>query len=192
MTMAIVERRISVAVLALLGAAAGALEARADCHPRKYAVYLSPGFEQGVRWGGYHVTVTGFSADHVCSGSMEDVLHKAWRHANGGNPYNFKGKVRGKDYSAKQFVTPKGRMWGIAFKSSMLTHKLTPLLRAGGFKELKSHWHVSLYSKNAQAAVSTFEHQLKDKPWRLYLVPMPGKACQTDGKGCTNDWIEIR
>jgi hypothetical protein len=32
----------------------------------KYAVYLSPGYEENVKWGGYHVTITGFSNSHAC------------------------------------------------------------------------------------------------------------------------------
>ncbi|MBC1298309.1 hypothetical protein GNF11_25940 [Nostoc sp. UCD122] len=31
----------------------------------EYAVYLSPGYEKDVQWGGYHVTITRFSNSHA-------------------------------------------------------------------------------------------------------------------------------
>lgn len=57
---------------------------------------------------------------------------------------------------------------------------------------MKSQWHISLYSDSAQAAVSKFDSRLKNKSWRLYLVQMPDKACQNEGKNCAANWIEIR
>lgn len=104
----------------------------AACRAHQYAVYLSPGYEQGVRWGGYHVTLTGFSANHVCHGSMDAVLRKAWRQAQGGKPYSFQSKINKKDYQAHAFQYPWGRRWGISFKSGVLTQKLIPQLREGG------------------------------------------------------------
>jgi hypothetical protein len=80
----------------------------------------------------------------------------------------------------------------VSFNSNVLTHKLKPLLRKASFDNLKSRWHISLYSESAKAALAKFDSRLKNAPWRLYLVPLPGKACQDDGKGCVNDWIEIR
>lgn len=164
----------------------------AGCRAHQYAVYLSPHYENGVRWGGYHVTLTGFSTNHVCHGSMEAVLRKAWQQAQGGRQYSFESKSYKKDYHEHAFQYPWGRRWGISFKSGMLTQKLMPLLRAGGFEKLKSQWHVSLYSTSAKDAVAMFDKHLKGKPWKLYLVPLPDKVCQDEGKNCPNNWTEIK
>lgn len=183
---------MSAGMLALAALFAFTSSAMADCRRDKYAVYLSPGFEPYVRWGGYHVTLTGFSANHDCGGSMEAVLRDAWHHAQGGKPFSFESKSRGKDYRAKEFEHPWGRRWGISFKSKMLTDKLAPMLRKGRFENVKSNWHISLYSSSATGAVHQFESHLKNKPWRLFLVRLPSKSCQDEAKGCINDWTLIR
>jgi hypothetical protein len=165
----------------------------AGCHEHSYAVYLSPRFQSGVRWGGYHVTLVGFSANHACSGGMTKVLQSAWRQVQGGKPYSFKSKTQGRDYEAHRFQYPWGQQWGIAFKSGVLTRKLLPLLRKGGFENLKSHWHVSLYADSAKAAIAKFDGSLKGVPWRLFLVRLPDKLCQDKGKGCRqSDWTEVK
>jgi hypothetical protein len=132
-------RKLLVMLLPALGPAIVSDDAWATaCRAHQYAVYLSPGYEKGVRWGGYHVTLTGFSADHVCHGSMEAALRKAWRQAQGGKPYSFKSKTYKKDYQALAIKHPWGLRWGVSFKSGMLK-KLTKLLGEDGFKQLKSH-----------------------------------------------------
>lgn len=179
-------------VAALAGIAGTEPASASQCRAHRYAVYLSPHYEKGVRWGGYHVTLTGFSANHVCHGSMESVLRNAWHEANGGKPYSFDSKIYKKDYREHPFQYAWGKGWGITFKSGMLTNKLMPLLKKGGFEMPKSQWHISLYSNSAHDAVAMFDRHLKHKPWKLYLVPMPDKACQDQGKSCANNWTEIR
>lgn len=186
-------RTLLVLTVAALGVVVSDRTSAAACRDHQYAVYLSPGHEDGVRWGGYHATLTGFSASHVCGGSMNAVLQKAWQEAQGGKPYSFRSKTYRKDYREFAIQHPWGRKWGMSFNSNMLTGKLVPLLRKGGFEKLKSHWHVSLYSDDAKAAVSKFESQLKNESWRLWLVRLPDKLCQNEGKGCPqHDWTEIR
>lgn len=186
------NRLLVILVAALAGVVATEDTLASECRAHRYAVYLSPGHEIGVRWGGYHVTLTGFSANHVCHGSMEAILRKAWHEANGSKPFSFKSKLYTKDYRERAFQYPWGKRWGIGFKSGTLTNKLIPLLKKGGFEMLKSQWHISLYSNSAHGAVAMFDGHLKDKTWKLYLVPMPDKACQDRGTNCANDWIEIR
>jgi len=186
-------RGLLVAAAALAGAPLADRASAAACRDHEYAVYLSPGYEKGVRWGGYHATLTGFSANHVCSGSMTSALQKAWRKAQDGKPYSFRSKVYKKDYQERLLQHPWGQKWGVSFNSSMLTRKLMPMLRKAGFEKLKSHWHISLYADNAKTAVSSFEHHLKNKPWKLWLVRLPDKSCQDAGKACPEDgWAEIR
>jgi hypothetical protein len=189
--------RVQRLALLLLPALAGAAlidDARAaGCREHAYAVYLSPGFQKGVRWGGYHATLTGFSANHLCNGSMAQALQKAWRQAQGGKPYSFASKSYKKDYQEILLSHSFGKRWGISFKSAMLTRKLAPLLRKSGFEGLKSHWHISLYSDSAKSAVAKFDGELKPKSWKLFLVRLPGKLCQDEGKGCqAHDWTEIK
>lgn len=162
----------------------------ADC-PRKhsYAVYLSPGYEPGVRWGGYHVTITKFSKSHVCKrkGGMKTALHDVWK-----KPYSFKSKKEGEDYWGEA----SGGIYGVVFKSDLLTHKLKPELRKQGFEGVKSHWHISLYSDSEAHAVEKFEttrlkeEPLKEEPWHLFIVRKPGRACQNHGTHCPRDYWE--
>ena len=158
----------------------------ADCREHQYAVYLSPGHQQGVRWGGYHVTITEFNANHVCNRSMKTLLHQAWNEVQGGKPFSFKSKIR-KDYREQRLNT----QWGVAFNSGLLTGKLKPRLQQQGFLGVKSHWHISLYSDTGQQAIRKFE-TLKDVPWRLFVVRKPDKMCQEHGTNCPRDfWEEI-
>ncbi len=171
-----------------------------DC-PRKheYAVYLSPGYQPGVPWGGYHVTITEFSANHVChgdKGSMKQVLRKVWRDVQGSQSFSFQSKSR-KDYwprRGSQYIaaTGLGIEWGVGFNSSLLTNKLKPELQKEGFLGLKSHWHISLYSHTENEAIQKFEATLKNKPWQLFVVRKPDKQCQANGKSCPAAyWEEI-
>ncbi|HML30710.1 MAG TPA: hypothetical protein PKE16_18095, partial [Hyphomicrobium sp.] len=169
------RKLLVILVAALAGVVATEPASASECRARRYAVYLSPHYEKGVRWGGYHVTLTGFSANHVCHGSMEAVLRKAWHEANGGKPFSFDSKIYKKDYREHSFQYPEGKRWGISFNSGMLSNTLIPLLKKGGFEMLKSQWHISLYSNSAHDAVVMFDSHLKHKPWQLYLVPMPDK-----------------
>ena len=63
----------------------------------KYAVVLSIGPQAGVPWGGYHVTITGYSSSHACvwnpkqhkkvCASPAPILSSAWRNYFGGQPW---------------------------------------------------------------------------------------------------------
>ena len=103
-------------LITLIGGFALANQASAADCPRKhsYAVYLSPGYEPGVRWGGYHVTITKFSKSHVCKrkGGMKTALHDVWK-----KPYSFKSKKEGEDYWGEA----SGGIYGVVFKSDLLT-----------------------------------------------------------------------
>ena len=179
--------RYGLFIVAAIGSIVLPSQASADCREHQYAVYLSPGYQPGVRWGGYHVTITEFNADHVCHGSMKDVARHAWSEAQGGKPFSFKSKSR-KDY--REAHLPQG--WGVSFKSGVLTNKLKPQLQKHGFKGVKSAWHISLYSDSGAQAVHKFEASLKDRPWHLFVVRKPDKACQEHGTNCPGDyWEEI-
>lgn len=183
--------RIGLIVVLLASIAMPMPAAAADCRSHSYAVYLSPGYEPGVRWGGYHVTITEFSPNHVCNGSMKDVLRHAWRDVQHGKPFSFESK-KSKDYWPQELIHPWGRAWGVGFNSGLLTHQLKPKLQKSGFVGVKSHWHVSLYADSGSQAVRKFETTLKGRPWHLYVVRKPDKACQEHGTNCPrNDWEAI-
>lgn len=165
-------------------------------HDNEYAIYLSPGFEEGKHWGGYHVTVTGFSDDHAPGKSEKAEARKAWDGANGGKAYSFANKVRGKDYWAEDIGNGYG--YGIKFKSDTLD-KLAQDLSRKKFKSVRNAdgsknyvWHISLYSKSEKEALETFEKHLKNKPWKLFEVRKPCSDCQSIGKRCDEGyWKEI-
>lgn len=182
--------RVGLIAVPLLGSVATPAAA-ADCRTHSYAVYLSPGYEPGVRWGGYHVTITEFSPNHVCKGSMKDVLSHLWRDVQHGRPFSFESK-KSKDYWPQELSHPWGRAWGIGFNSGLLTQQLKPKLQKSGFVGVKSHWHVSLYGDSGPQAVRKFETTLKGRPWHLYVVRKPDKACQERGTNCPrSDWEAI-
>lgn len=163
----------------------------------EYAIYLSPGFESGRHWGGYHVTITGISDSHALGKSEKKEAQNAWYDANGGKPYSFANKKLGKDYWAKYIGGEYG--WGIEFYSNTLD-KLSKDLKDTGFDKVRNpkgskgyKWHISLYCSSDKDAIKTFEKYLKDKPWYLYEVREPSLKCQQTGKGCDNThWVKIK
>ena len=163
----------------------------------KWAVILSPGPQQGVPWGGYHVTITGYSNSHACQceerccrcRDLSKILAyyyltifqgKSWHlHGNLPDLRNWKG------------------VWTQVFPSSMLDG-LAQEIENEGFDRIKgphhasTAWHISLTTqkKASKEIVTEFKH---DKvAWYLWLVPWPGKSCQVDGTDCPLDrWKQI-
>jgi hypothetical protein len=162
----------------------------------EYAIYLSPGFEKGDHWGGYHVTITGFSNMHASGKSEKNEAKKAWYDANGGKPYSFANKKLGKDYGAVYLGSEYG--WSIEFYSNTLD-QLAKELNGKGFKNVrnakgsKNHkWHISLYCKTKNDAINKFETYLKNKPWYLFEVRKPSSDCQKHGTNCDKTyWNKI-
>jgi hypothetical protein len=153
----------------------------------EYAVYLSPGFRKGVRWGGYHVTVTGFSASHAAGKSQKKILGTAWHKFFRGKAWHFT-KKEGIDC---WFKRPAHLGWQVNFESKTL-QDLATYLRTHGFKGVRKNWHVSLYGATKAGARHRLA-QLKTRDWHLWLVRKPGKECQLHGKGCRADaWEQIK
>jgi 2'-5' RNA ligase len=162
----------------------------------EYAIYLSPGFEEGAHWGGYHVTITGFSNEHALGKSEKEEAKKAWNEANGGKEYSFANKKRGKDYWAEDIGNEFG--YGIKFYSDTLDRLAKDLINRK-FKDVKFKegsknfiWHISLYCKTKEEAIEKFEKYFKNKPWKLFEVRWPSSDCRNKGTTCNKDyWIEI-
>jgi len=157
-----------------------------------YAIYLSPGFEKGVGWGGYHVTIAGFSKNHAPGKSEKEEAKNAWDEANGGKVYSFVNKKYNKDYWACYLGKPYG--WGICFYSDTLDRMAKELIKKK-FDDVRKggNWHISLYCDTKEAAIKRFEKDLKNKPWKLFEVRWPSSDCRDKGKTCNEDyWTEIK
>jgi len=158
-----------------------------DAHPAQaqrqssYAIYLSPGPRPDVSWGGYHVTITGFSQNHAPGKSQKREAAKAWKKVHGSGTYSFAHKQRGKDYWAHDLGGDYG--YGVCFKSKELD-RLTFELNKANFDNQKQldnvnngkscRWHVSLYANTPEEAYHKFEKYLKPTLWSLYEVKYPG------------------
>ncbi len=156
------------------------------------AIYLSPGPQQGVPWGGYHVTVTGFSSGHAPGKSVKHEAAEAWKKVHGAGTFNFENKHKGKDYWACNLGKPQSiseseiksepHGYGICFKSDQLDaltmdlskRKFQNQKQVAMVKGGKGHWHVSLYAKSEADAYKKFEG-IKHQSWKLYVVKNQGK-----------------
>lgn len=175
----------------------------------EYAVYLSPGYEKDVQWGGYHVTITGFSNSHADKQEQNkrDILKELWKEVNNAQPYSFRNTVEGKDYWIKPDSRDKfGRkVYAVCFKSRFLDElaerlKNTNFKRVKSDKKVKCHeglrencWHITLIkaTENESTLRQIFD-SLKQKDWKLWLVKKPSQECQYDAKECNpDDWEEI-
>jgi hypothetical protein len=176
------DRRQFIVVLLLATATIGATapQSSGDVSPARaheYAVYFSPGPEKGIPWGGYHVTVTGYSDAHAPGKSQKAILANAWNNIFHDKPQHLgKAKGDGKDgYTFSRKSAKDG--WRVDFTNASLD-KLEKYLQKHGFEKAgstrhKPYWHISLYGKDKQDAVQKFNH-LAQKGWRLWLVPRDG------------------
>jgi len=169
------------------------------CHPQPWAIYLSPGFEPHTPYGGYHITIAGFSNYHACKfgpNGMEDQLQQAWKKFHDMKPFTFRN-VGAAGADVQGFLPMTHKM--VNFKSALLNNFANDLLKNRDFYKLHGPndgkggkaepWHVSLYSNNLQAEWD----RIVQKPWRLYLVRgnLPPE-CESSGTNCPEgNWIEI-
>ncbi|MEH2103610.1 MAG: hypothetical protein V7K76_28520 [Nostoc sp.] len=175
----------------------------------EYAVYLSPGYEKDVQWGGYHVTITGFSNFHAYKQDQgkKSIVTEIWKEVNNAQAYSFRNKIEGKDYWIKPNSRDKfGRKaYAVCFKSRCLD-ELGKQLKNKNFKRVKVNskvnchkgiggkcWHITLnkFTEDESTVTQLFD-SLKQKDWKLWLVKKPSQECQHDAEGCNwSDWQEI-
>lgn len=159
----------------------------------KMAVILSPGPQQGVPWGGYHVTVTGYSDRHACiqNNSCGSVLAHEFKSVFHGKPWRLHGDL------PLMKKDPHLARWIQKFESHTLS-ELAKKLEHAGFDKIKgpAHsgmaWHVTLDHdfSSSRAKIEELKHHKVD--WHLWLVPEPGSACRDKGIDCRPDrWRRI-
>jgi hypothetical protein len=152
----------------------------------KWAVILSPGPQTGVPWGGYHVTITGYSNANG-GPAKRDSLKNAFNSVFHGTPWHLHGNL------------PALKNWKGTYTQIVKSRTLDDLadrLVAEGFDRVKgpSHsgtpWHISLNGDHAASKrkVEAFKHGKTN--WYLWQVPEPDKACQDHGTGCPR-WQKI-
>ena len=162
------------------------LAAESQFNREGWAVILSPGPKHGVPWGGYHVTLTGYSNKHSCLGkdSCRKILADCGRSVHG---WHLHGKL-------DKLSRWKG-IYTQTFGSKTLDRLVTEL--AGkGFDKIKgpqhsgTPWHISLINdeKKSKEIVRIFKDN--KVPWYLWLVPYPGDSCIERGTGCPS-WKRI-
>jgi len=146
------------------------------------AVILSPGPTPGVAWGGYHITITGYSRLHACllgPPSCETLLRADFRDGFHGRPWHLHGHL-------PRLVQWKG-VWTQTLDSDTLDDLAADLHRQG-FEKIKGpaasavDWHISLGSDEVAARAQV--KVLRGEDWYLWLVPQSGDACHTHGVSC--------
>lgn len=167
--------------------------------PRKaYGVILSPGPQAGLPWGGYHITVAGYSARHACRKNTNTgcyscrnllpLVRRIWRSEFRSTPWHLHEPISSLKNSAEG--------WRLNVKSTTLNRAISQLKRAGfqslkGPKHANFPWHISLHASSKDRARDIVEDlESSDTPWHLWLAPECSKQCKEKGLGCP-EWEMI-
>jgi hypothetical protein len=175
----------------------------------RWAVILSPGPETGVPWGGYHVTIAGYSSMHACDcdndtayicvsplcacGDKEAILRKYFKLLFNDKPWHLHGDLPA--------LSKWSGLWTQTFQSDILD-KLANKLDVEGFDNIKgpdhptspgkngTPWHITLTADktDSEDMVAAFKSEKTD--WYLWLVPAPRQECIDDGINCPT-WTRI-
>lgn len=152
----------------------------------KWTVILSPGPQSGVHWGGYHVTIAGYSESNGGNGKAES-LRRAFKGLFHSKPWHLHGAL-------PALANWKG-IWTQTFKSRILDD-LANRLEADGFDQIKgpihahTAWHVSLLGDHSASRRKIESFERGKTKWYLWQVPEPPKACRDHGTGCPR-WKRI-
>lgn len=146
----------------------------------QWAVILSPGPQPGVPWGGYHVTIAGYSK---ANGGLnkKNSLEGAFKSVFHGKPWHLHGNL-------PDLVKWKG-IYTQVFKSHTLD-ELSGRLAAEGFDSIKgpdhikTPWHISLQRDHAASKRKVMEFTRGKTNWYLWQVPKPSKTCEEYGTSC--------
>jgi len=171
---------------------------------KEWGAYLSNGYRDGVPWGGFHVTIAGFSKVHACTKGMSNALEKAWALVHKSEPFDFAKDA--KAISGPKEIgkgSDKGYYW-VTFQSETLDRLARVLVRDYQFQAAKmkgpefakTSWHVSLDTTDPKEAARRWA-AISGKAWRLYKIRFPDeKSCREidqNGEGCVEDgyWFEV-
>lgn len=207
---------LSLSIVIVLTVILGAMTAVSIATDEKWAVILSPGPEAGVPWGGYHVTVTGYSDQHTCRWDWGETIVcgdlayltkilSYYYHDDevfGGKAWHVHGQLPNLD--------KWNGIWTQTFASDMLD-TLAQELDHESFNQLKGPdhakkfnkhtgqdepipWHISLTEHKGES--QDLVHHFKDGKvdWYLWLVPgPPSDNCQQHGTDCPlKRWQQIK
>ncbi len=175
----------------------------------RWAVILSPGPETGVPWGGYHVTIAGYSSMHTCDcdddtacicvsplcccGDNKAILRKYFKSLFNDKPWHLHGNLPA--------LSNWSGIWTQTLRSEILD-KLANKLDIEGFDKIKgpdhptnpgktgTPWHITLTADKtfSKATVAAFKSEKTD--WYLWLVSTPPQECIDDGTNCPT-WSRI-
>jgi hypothetical protein len=175
----------------------------------RWAVILSPGPETGVPWGGYHVTIAGYSNMHACSCDddtayicvsplcsccdNEAILRKYFKSLFNDKPWHLHGDLPA--------LLEWSGIWTQTFQSEILD-TLANKLEVEGFEKIKgpdhptspgkkgTPWHITLTADKtfSKATVAAFKREKTD--WYLWLVPAAPQECIDHGTNCPT-WTRI-
>lgn len=152
----------------------------------KWAVVLSPGPKPGIPWGGYHITIAGYSKANGGL-SKKYFLEGAYKSLFHGKPWHLHGNL------------PNFLKWNGTYTQIFQSHTLDELsdkLVSGGFDKIKGPkqgkvpWHISLQTDHAGSKRIIDEFKRGKTNWYLWQVPESSKACQSYGTGCPS-WQKI-
>jgi hypothetical protein len=163
--------------------------------PTKRSVYVSNGYQPGIPWGGFHVTMTSFNPDLV---SRASDVRQAWLSVPdfaGGNPFRLRNKKWGVDLWPVNHLG--NNLWGVAFSSGVL-HTLGDNLKKSKFnvkptnKKLEDTpcgpkldcYHISLYQPSPEKAKTYFDNNLRNACYWPFFVNEPSKDCEQTGANC--------
>lgn len=175
----------------------------------RWAVILSPGPETGVPWGGYHITIAGYSDMHACDcdddtayncvsplclcGGDGAILRKYIKSLFNDKPWHLHGNL--------PVLSQWSGLWTQTLQSEILD-KLANELDVEGFDKIKgpdhpagpgkkgTPWHITLTADKtfSKATVAAFKRDKTD--WYLWLVPAAPQECIDQGTNCPT-WTRI-
>ncbi len=192
-----------------------------QCHDAfAWGVYISPGFQKDVLWGGYHVTIAGFSKYQGCPNkgvppaqlNMSLVIRNGWHSATSPtNPmrYSFApGKITNNNFSwVKNFG------WEVKFTSKTMSdfakylasHNFDCKSMKGPYCTPSHRWHVTLCEakhdprcRQSDPAYARAQWiPLSSKYWYFWKVRIPSTACSDPNPGqkpnCERfDWQQVQ
>jgi hypothetical protein len=168
----------------------------------EWAVILSPGPQEGVPWGGYHVTITGYSKTNACSRSEQFLSHN-FRAVFSGQPWHLHGKLPNlKRWSQTDPKTKTKTYWWTQTFDSDVLDQLADQLKNEGFDAVKgpkytdTQWHITLLQTDAEGVrnkavsdkiIDKFTNKEGPVDWYLWLLPKSNEQCQKYGTQCP-DW----
>ncbi len=172
----------------------GAMTSFSIAADQKWAVILSPGPEDGVPWGGYHVTITGYSDSHTCRwdwgetwvcGDLGKILSHYYHDDDlfNGEGWHLHDPPHGhlpylRQWDVERSEGKTERVWVQTFDSDTLD-TLAGELEHEGFDKIKGPEHTRKIDPNTG--------KVKVTPWHISLT-----GNKKNSQNLVDDWKNFK